>query len=116
VNRMMALGLCLSAGLAGCASGGGDRPRSAASIAGQVLQVTAANGQVSTMRFDDDGAVRASFGGRDVSGRWAMEKQRLCFTWGGNFRECWPYATPIRRGETRAITSDRGNVVKVRMQ
>ena len=116
MNRMIALGLGLTIGLAGCAGGGGDRPQSAASVAGRTMQVTAANGQVSTLNFDGGGGVRASFGGRDVSGRWAMEKQRLCFTWAGNFRECWPYATPLRRGETRAITSDRGNVVKVRLQ
>ncbi|QAY77365.1 hypothetical protein [Sphingosinicella sp. BN140058] len=113
MNRIIPLGLCLTVALAGCA-GGGDRPQSAAGIAGRTLQVTAANGQVSTLSFGSDGGVRASFNGRDVSGRWAMEKQRLCFTWGGSFRECWPYATPIRRGETRSITSDRGNVVKVR--
>lgn len=113
MQRIIAASLSLTVALAGCAGGGDDRPRTASAVAGRTMQVTAANGQVSTLRFDGDGAVRASFGGRDVQGRWAMEGQKLCFTWAGNFRECWPYADPLRRGETRTITSDRGNRVKV---
>lgn len=105
--------LCLLASLGACASGS-DRPLSAAAmLPGQAFDVKAANGQLSTLRFAQGGAVSALFGGREVAGRWAMEDDQLCFTWAGNFRECWPYADPLRSGETRTITSSRGNKVEV---
>ena len=108
--------LCLIAALSGCA-GGGERPRSAAaSVAGQTIQVTTAAGKVTTMHFAEDGSVRAAFDGRQVEGRWSAEQRKLCFTWAGDFRECWPYPAPLRRGEARAITSDRGNRVTVELR
>ena len=82
---------------------------------GRVLTVEAANNQVSTMRFWRDGTVRARFSGAETAGRWDLEGRNLCFTWGGNYRECWPHAEPFRLGRTRAITSDRGNRVRVTM-
>ncbi|TFI58048.1 hypothetical protein E2493_11625 [Sphingomonas parva] len=112
MRRFFALGL--AAALGACATGGGgDRSPRSAALVGQTLEVRTAAGQVSTLRLGDGGAVTARFGGREVAGRWAMDGDELCFTWSGNFRECWPYAVPLRRGQTRAITSDRGNKVQV---
>ena len=83
---------------------------------GRALTVAAANGQVSTMRFERGGAVTARFGERETAGRWALESRRLCFTWGGSYRECWPYTSAFERGRTRTVTSDRGNVVRVTLR
>ena len=109
--------LCLGAALAACAANPSRGLDDGASrLVGQSLRVTAASGQVSTLRLARDGVVTASFDGREVPGRWGMEGEQLCFTWSGSFRECWPYAVPLRRGESRTITSSRGNRVRVELQ
>jgi hypothetical protein len=98
---------------------GGDRdrrPPPGPEFAGRSMTVVAANGQASTLRFGRDGGVVAEFGDRETQGRWALERRKLCFTWGGSYRECWPYAQPFERGRTRTITSDRGNVVRVTLR
>jgi hypothetical protein len=83
---------------------------------GRQMTVVAANGQITTLRFRRDGEVTARFGERETAGRWALERRRLCFTWGGSYRECWPYAQRFEQGRTRTITSDRGNVVRVTLR
>ena len=109
--------LAATIALAGCAGSQADRPQSAAAgLADRSIQVRTAAGQLSTLRLARDGIVSASFDGREVAGRWALADDQLCFTWSGNFRECWPYAEPLRRGDTRAITSSRGNKVTVTLQ
>ena len=97
--------------IAGCATGRGPSPT--ADLAGRSLRMTAANGQVTTLRFRGDGSVRATFGRRNLDGRWRATGQRLCFHWPNVRRECWPYREPFVRGRTRTLTSDRGNVVRV---
>ena len=77
--------------------------------------MTAANGQVTTLRFRENGLVRARFGGRSLDGRWRIAGRRLCFDWPQARRECWPYREPFQRGRARTLTSDRGNVVRVTM-
>jgi hypothetical protein len=83
---------------------------------GQALRVDAGGGRVSTMRFAPDGSVQAQFGGQSVNGAWAIANSRLCFSWAGTSRECWPYAVPFVRGQTATLTSDKGNVVRVTLQ
>ena len=99
--------------VAGCATG--RESASAGDLAGRTLRMTATNGQVTTLRFRDDGMVRARFGGRSLDGRWRISGRRLCFDWPQARRECWPYREPFQRGRTRTLTSDRGNVVRVTM-
>ncbi len=82
-------------------------------LAGETLRVETAQGQTSTLRFRRDGRVRARFGEGSVTGRWRIEGRELCFYWGSAPRECWPYAMPFREGETRTLTSTRGNRVVV---
>lgn len=82
-------------------------------LAGQSLRVQTSRGDVSTLQFRGDGAVRALFGERQLVGRWEVANQRLCFFWGQAPRECWAYRAPFRRGQTVTLTSDRGNVVRV---
>lgn len=109
--------LCLGAALAGCSTirGGGDRD-GRPEFVGRQMTVEAANGQVTTLRFAEEGGVTARFGERETQGRWALERGQLCFTWARNFRECWPYTEPFRRGRTATIRSDRGNVVRVTLR
>jgi hypothetical protein len=59
--------------------------------------------------------VTALFGRSQANGRYWARDNKLCFEWGGQARtrECWPYTQPFRRGQTRTVTSDRRNVVRV---
>lgn len=99
---------------------GGDRDRDYGppppEFVGRQMTVVAANGGVTTLRFERDGDVTARFGERETAGRWELERRRLCFIWGASYRECWPYAQSFERGRTRTVTSDRGNVVRVTLR
>jgi hypothetical protein len=99
--------------LSGCATIRGERP--GGELVGRTLSLQTASGEVSTLRFRSDGTVRAAFARGSVTGRWQAGDRNLCFFWSGAPRECWPYREPFVRGRTRAITSDRGNVVRVTM-
>jgi hypothetical protein len=98
--------------VSGCAS---LFPRSGpgSELVGRDLRMQTSRGQVSTLQFRNKQVVRALFGPREVLGRWQVERGQLCFYWTGAPRECWPYDRPLRSGETRNITSDRGNAVRV---
>jgi hypothetical protein len=114
MSHRFALSLCLAGALAGCATG---RPRSEEpEFVGRAMTVQTGAGQVSTLRFQQDGTVVARFGEQETRGEWSLEPRQLCFTWARNFRECWPYTEPFRRGRTTTIRSDRGNVVQVTMR
>jgi hypothetical protein len=113
MTRLPISAIALSLVLAAC---GGGREAPAPEFVGRSLRVETAGGQVSNLLFRRDGTVTARFEKGETEGRWELERRRLCFTWRGNFRECWPYDEPFRRGRTTSITSDRGNVVKVTMR
>jgi hypothetical protein len=104
---------------AGCASLGlddrADIPPGLSPV-GQTLNVRAANGAVSRMTFREDGTVTARFGERAIQGEWQIQEAGLCFRWGRAPVECWPYTRPFPRGRTVAVTSTRGNVVRVTRQ
>ncbi|MBV8687775.1 MAG: hypothetical protein JOZ90_03890 [Alphaproteobacteria bacterium] len=108
--RLLPIAL-VGAALAGCATGRDDgwQPE----FVGRTIRVEAANGQVTNLSFRRDGGVVARFGERETRGDWALERGRLCFTWGGSFRECWPHGRPFRPGRTESIRSDRGNQIRV---
>jgi len=113
--RKLMLGVALF-GLGGCAMmPRGSQPAPGAELIGRSAQVVTNKGQASTLRFEPRGRVRALFGKNEVGGRWWTANKRLCFEWGGQARtrECWPYEAPFRRGQTRGVTSDRGNRVQV---
>lgn len=114
MNRSLLLGFCLAGALAGCATGraGSEEPE----FVGRSMQVVAANGQTSTLRFRRDGGVTARFGEQESEGRWELRPRELCFTWARSFQECWPYTEPFRRGRETTIRSDRGNVVRVTLR
>jgi hypothetical protein len=105
--------------LAACAGGSApapDRRTPGAELIGRSVTLETSAGQVSTLHFEDGGAVQAEFGGKQIAGNWVATGDRLCFAWSGNSRECWPYTAPFERGETATLTSDRGNVVKVTLR
>lgn len=85
-------------------------------LPGETLRMETQRGQVTLLRFNGDGTVNAQFGEKSIAGRWQVADGNLCFFWAGATRECWPYAAPFVTGQTRTITSDRGNVVKVTLQ
>jgi hypothetical protein len=87
-----------------------------AELIGRNVRLETSSGQASILRFEENGVVHAQFGGKDVAGNWVATRERLCFSWAGTSRECWPYSAPFERGETLTLTSDRGNVVKVTLQ
>ena len=87
-----------------------------AELVGRSIRVETSSGQASTLHFAPGGAVHATFGERQAAGRWEVADGRLCFTWPGAPRECWPYRGALPRGETVSLTSDRGNVVRVTLQ
>lgn len=95
----------------GCATVAGPRPGS--ELVGRGVQLVPERGQPSTLFFNRGGVVTSTFGERRASGRWWVRDRRLCFLWAGDFRECWPYPAPLAPGETVAITSDRGNRLRV---
>lgn len=117
MNRAALASLSLAAALAGCVSpSGGNRDRDRTpEFVGRAIEVQAASGQT-TLRFDADGTVRAQFGQQQTQGRWNVQRQQLCFTWGGSYRECWPYTRPFRTGRTVALTSDRGNAIRATLR
>jgi hypothetical protein len=112
-GTLIAASLCGSIFLAGCASVFPRAQQPGSELVGQTLQMQTSRGQVSTLQFRNNSIVRARFGQQEIIGRWQVEPMRLCFLWTGAPRECWPYPSPFRRGETRRITSDRGNSVRV---
>ncbi len=97
--------------LGGCATFGSGPP--GAELVGQTLRMETERGQVSRLHFRNDGSVRAMFGRNSVDGRWELRGRTLCFHWQGASRECWPYRSRFERGQTRHLTSDRGNRVSV---
>ncbi len=102
--------------LSGCVTLFGGGRSAGDELVGRSARLVPARGQPSTLFFNRGGQVRAMFGNRQTIGRWSVGNQRLCFLWAGSFRECWPYAVPLRPGQTRSITSDRGNVVRVTLR
>jgi hypothetical protein len=79
----------------------------------QTLRVVAANDAEVLLRFQRDGQVVATFGGDTAIGLWTTGAEGLCFRWGREPIECWPYERPFVRGQTVTVTSSRGNVVRV---
>ena len=113
IRSCLASALLACALLAGCATTRGPAPGN--ELSGRSLRMETTRGDVTRLRFRDDGRVRADFRGRSIDGRWQVTDRRLCFFWSGAPRECWPYSRPFERGRTRTVTSDRGNVLRVTM-
>jgi hypothetical protein len=108
--RKLLIAVAVVAGLGGCVTPrGGPLPE----FVGRPIRVETASGQASTLFLRPDGTVEARFGEQRTSGSWDFRDGNLCYTWGGNFRECWPHTAPFYPGRTETVRSDRGNVVRV---
>ena len=110
-SKYLAALLASALALGGCATirGGSDGEE----LVGHSMRMEARNGQVTRLTFNEDGTVRAAFGNNSVTGRWDVTDNHLCFFWSGAPRECWPYRGRFVRGQTRTLTSDRGNEIRV---
>ena len=82
-----------------------------AELYGRSIRVES-GGRTSVMTFRHDGKVQAAFNGQTLTGDWAVEGQRICFTWSG-FRDCWPYSGLWPRGTAVNLKSERGTDVRV---
>lgn len=109
------LPIAASIALVGCVSVA-PRSQPGGELVNRWLRVQPATGPVSSLHFRPNGTVVAGFGRQNVTGRWQVIGERLCFFWKGAPRECWPYRSGFKRGVTRAITSDRGNRVRATLQ
>lgn len=107
------LPLVATAALAGCVT---PREGRLPEFVGRPISVEAANGQLTTLLLHPDGTVEARYNGKTTAGRWDFRDGNLCYTWGGNFRECWRHEQPFVRGRSETVRSDRGNVVKVTLE
>jgi hypothetical protein len=118
MTRAYLLPLLATAALAGCVSPreGGRGRDFAPEFVGRPIRVQAASGQISTMFLYPDGTVEARFSGKTTAGRWSFDDGNLCYTWAGNYRECWPHTAPFVPGRTETVRSDRGNIVKVTLE
>jgi hypothetical protein len=107
--------LACAALLGGCATLGMGGREPGAELIGRSAALITGNGQRSTLTFGQGGRVTAAFARGQSNGRWWVRERQLCFEWAGQAatRECWPYARPFRTGQTRTVTSTRGNVVRV---
>ena len=112
----LAIGTACALAMAGCSTTTSRREAPiGAELVGQQVRMETSRGQVSTLTFREDLTVRAQFGQNAVTGRWQVSDDGLCFWWASAPRECWPYPTRLRPGETRSLTSDRGNRVTITM-
>jgi len=119
MSRKIVLSLCLAAAVSGCAMNRGRGPDAGSEqpeFVGRSLQVVAANGQTTILRFQREGQVFARYGEQETEGRWELRSRELCFTWRQTFRECWPYTQRFRRDRATTVRSDRGNVVQVTLR
>lgn len=113
MTRKFLLPLLATAALAGCVT---PREGPRFEFVGRPLRVQTASGQTSTLLLLPDGTVEARFTSGKTNGHWDYRDGSLCYTWGGNFRECWPHTAPFQPGVTETIRSDRGNVVRVTLE
>lgn len=109
------LSLAASLALVGCVSVT-PRQQPGQELVNRWLRVQPANGPVSSLHFRRNGTVVAGFGRQNVTGRWQVLGQHLCFFWRGAPRECWPYRSQFQRGVARSIISDRGNRLRATLQ
>ena len=76
-----------------------------AELRGATVQVDLANGATNTVTFNPDGTASIQGATESVPGRWYVQGSSLCLEAGGA-RECWPYQSMFRDGQTVTLTSD----------
>ena len=80
-----------------------------AEIYGQQVQVAAANGDINTLTFQQDGLVRiSSTNGQSAIGRWMVQNGQMCISVASGARECWAYQNPFQAQQAVTMVSDCG--------
>ena len=82
-------------------------------LAGRTARAVSSEGMVSTVQFQPEGVAVLSVGEQQLTGRWAVEGDQLCFEWPGQARECWPFDPSLAPGQTVEATSDQGATAQV---
>ena len=84
-----------------------------AEIYGQQVQVSAANGDINTLTFQQDGLVRiSSTNGQSAIGRWFAQNGQLCISAANGARECWAYQSPFQAQQAVTMISDCGSTTR----
>jgi len=91
-------------------------PQIVEGLSGRTARVESADGRIIYVTHNPDGTARMTGGGLDMSGRWSVANGQLCFDWGNQPRECWPYAGPLQPGIPVRSTSDRGQIITTTLQ
>lgn len=87
--------------------------RLAPELVGRTARVELADGRTILVRYNADGtAIMTGPAGLNLTGRWFVASEELCFDWPGQPRECWPYPAPAQPGQTVTSRSDRGQVIR----
>jgi hypothetical protein len=84
--------------------------------AGVTVRAELESGEVNTLTFSQDGTVRNLIHSSNevAQGRWWVSNGELCMRWQGTtVRECWPYVTAWKPGETVNARSDRGQSARI---
>lgn len=93
-----------------------ERPASAQlapELLGRTARVELADGRIIQVTHNRDGTARLiGSDGLSLTGQWFVAFGKLCFEWPDMPRECWPYPTALRPGETVTSTSDLGQVIR----
>ena len=76
-------------------------------LRGASVQVQFDDGTMNTVTFNPDGTASIQGPAQTVPARWTADSQQLCLEAVGT-RECWPYQTAFRDGQTITLTSTCG--------
>ena len=76
-----------------------------AELRGATVQVELHNGVTNVVTFNPDGTASIQGATETVPGRWYVQGSNLCLEASGA-RECWPYQSAFRDGQSVVLTSD----------
>ena len=86
-------------------------PQIVEGLSGRTARVELADGRIIHVTHNRDGTARMTGKDLDMTGTWSVADGKLCFDWPKEPKECWPYAGPLKPGQTVRSTSDRGQVI-----
>ena len=76
-----------------------------AELRGATVQVELPNGVTNVVTFNPAGTASIQGATETVPGRWYVQGSNLCLEASGA-RECWPYQSAFRDGQSVVLTSD----------
>ncbi len=114
MGRMFWAAVAVLAMSSGCATM--KDARAGSELVGRTMRVEVPGGGATLLRFAADGTVTGTMGGNQATGRWEIQNRQICLDWPRQGRECFPYLTPFRVGETVRITGTSGATVSATLQ